>query len=103
MPAATSRARPEDGPMSMSAGSGWTSAPAPSSRTSPSTSAAGRPSGSWAPTDFTQIADVRALLHAIAFTAARHRWSLQDLAYANVAKLSHRAERGVLQGAGECR
>jgi hypothetical protein len=54
-------------------------------------------------TDFTQIGDVRALLHAIAFTAARHRWSLQDLAYANVAKLADRAERGVLQGAGEYR
>lgn len=54
-------------------------------------------------TDFTQWGDVLSLLHVLGITAARHGWSIQDLAFANVAKLKDRAERGVLQGAGEYR
>ena len=54
-------------------------------------------------TDFTKYQDVLALLHLLGISAARHGWSIQDLAFANVAKLKDRAERGVLQGAGEYR
>lgn len=54
-------------------------------------------------TDFTKYQDVLTLLHTLGIAAARHGWSIQDLAFANVAKLKDRAERGVLQGAGEYR
>ena len=54
-------------------------------------------------TDFTRWTDVLALLHILGLTAARHGWTLQDLAWSNVAKLTDRAGRGVLQGAGEYR
>ncbi|MDJ0358474.1 hypothetical protein [Paenarthrobacter sp. PH39-S1] len=51
-------------------------------------------------TDFTDFQDVLALLHTLAFAAARHGWTLQDLAWANVAKLTEHAGGHVLQGAG---
>lgn len=54
-------------------------------------------------TDFSQYQDVLTLLHLLGISAARHGWSIQDLAFANVAKLKDRADRGVLQGAGEYR
>jgi hypothetical protein len=54
-------------------------------------------------TDFTSWHDVLTLLHVLGMAAARHGWTIQDLAWANVAKLKDRAERGVLQGAGEYR
>jgi hypothetical protein len=54
-------------------------------------------------TDFRVYQDVLTLLHLLGISAARHGWSIQDLAFANVAKLKDRAARGVLQGAGEYR
>ena len=51
--------------------------------------------------DFTDFQDVLALLHTLAFAAARHGWTLQDLAWANVAKLTDRAGVRILQEVGE--
>lgn len=52
-------------------------------------------------TDFTNFQHVLALLHTLAFAAARHGWTLQDLAWANLATLTHRADGRVLQGTNE--
>lgn len=52
-------------------------------------------------TDFTSFQDVLGLLHTLAFAAARHGWTLQDLAWENVAQLADRAEVRLLQRAGE--
>ena len=52
-------------------------------------------------TDFTSFQDVLGLLHTLAFAAARHGWTLQDLAWENVAQLADRAGGQVLQRAGE--
>lgn len=54
-------------------------------------------------TDFTRYQDILTLLHVLGISAARHGWTIQDLAWANVTKLTDRAERGVLQGIGEYR
>lgn len=51
--------------------------------------------------DFTNFQDVLNLFHTLAFAAARHGWTLQDLAWANVSALPERAGDRVLDRAGE--
>lgn len=52
-------------------------------------------------TDFTNFQDVLNLLHTLAFAAARHGWTLQDLAWANVANVSDPTGGHGPQGLGE--
>lgn len=54
-------------------------------------------------TDFRDVDQVLRLLSKLRLAAALHGWTLQEVAEANVAKLSSRAQRGVLQGSGDHR
>lgn len=50
--------------------------------------------------DFSRLHDVQVLLRSLAYAAARHGWTLQDVACTNLRKLIDRANDETLVSAG---